>query len=221
MWTLIEAISVTFCLAIYWLHPRLWANLFLSRIVIPLPIFSGVRYWTAMNWLLRLQTGLYLLNLKTTRAKAFLASTAMFLFTTSLGDNRWTLVNNLRWTLLTPHPEWISIQPWVTMADYHILTLVIAGVIGGIIVLHHSRQGLWNMKRFTTVWIALYAFAILKVLVAPHPGWTDWGWLTMIHPELQTVTPPWIVLITNDLIPRALQLLSIFAAADIKELPLQ
>lgn len=199
-------VEITILSAIIYQFPQLWHVYAEFRQELPIPCLSSFRNWSLINWGLWVIIASDFARKKLGRLKGFLAGVAIFVFLFGMGDWIWTLTNNLRWRILTPDQSWLILQPG---NETHLLVLLVLSLLASPFMLWFYKKRVFDTRVFLLIFLVKTVYWLLKVLVAPNPGWTDWGYLTMFHPELQESIPKFFVFFVNDIMDRMLTLFAI------------
>jgi hypothetical protein len=202
---------IYFCVALFssiiiYFTP-LFNSLAIRRIEFPFgPIayfFSSYRIWSMEIW------GMSMLAFSEVQKKYhhvfgihnLFNSFILFAATLSMSDWIWTLDHNLRWRILQPDPTWLILQPG---NEGHMITFVVVIVIGLIWMIGwmHNKKGIFSVRSLLIGIGLFWIWHIIKLLLVPSPAYTDWGYLTMVHPALMQTHPVLLIFIMNDVLDR-------------------
>jgi len=211
-WITVTVILTCFSFLTYQV-PVLWKIVAEWRINIPTKFLSSFRLWSLLNWQIWVQTAYVIAKEKNAKFPV-LGAFAVWSFLLGLGDTIWTFANNLKWNFMFHYEDWVRLQPLQQGISYHSVTLIVALIFSLIILRYGYKNQVFNVKRLFMVMSLFFMFSLTKVLFAPNPAWTDWGYLSYVHPELQICIPQYAVFVINDLIPRSLILLAILFSGE-------
>jgi len=201
--------EITIISAVIYQFPQIWWLYAEFRQELPLRFFSSFRNWSLINWSLWIIVASDFARKKLGKIKGLIAGSLIFVFLFGMGDWIWTLTNNLRWRFLTPDESWLMLQPG---NETHLLILLALTIAASPFMIWLYRKHIFDTRIFLLIFLVKTVYWLIKVLVAPNPGWTDWGYLTMFHPELQETIPKFLVFFINDIMDRTLTLFAIICA---------
>ena len=206
-WLIITLLLTITSFIIYQI-PTLWVEIMEARISVPTKFLSSFRLWSILNWQIWFQSAYNIAEKKKVKHPIILAF-AMFAFVLSVGDIMWTVTNNLKWNMLFYYEDWVRLQPLQHGISYHSITLIVATIISLPVLMHFHKKKVFKLQKLFLGMGLLCIFSFAKVFLAPTPAWTDWGYLTFVHPEMQAYVPKYLVFILNDIISRSIILFAI------------
>jgi len=187
----------------YFFVPPAFTILAAYRIHVPTKWLSSFRVWSVVNWLLWLLTGYTILRFRGAgRILSHVGAFALLFTIVAVGDWNWTISNHIKWLFLKPYPDWIRLQPLLTGVTLHFYTLMALFLCSLPILLYLSHRSYLNLRKMLLVGCICWFLVVIRILISPSPAYTDWGYLTVIRPELQKEAPKYLVFFLNDVLGR-------------------
>lgn len=199
------AIELIFIMTfVYYVLPDSFRYIAEIRFVLPgLEFLTSFRNWSLIDWGAKYAVVMYLLRKPAGWLKANLIGAFVVVVHLCWSDWIWTIDHNIKWRFLSPYPEWLVLQPG---NEPHMIIFAVGAIVSFFVLWQLQRARLVSFRNFLLGYAVFWLFHLTKILLTPNPGWTDWGFLTVVYPEYQAIVPKLAVFILSDIVDRMIVL---------------